>query len=317
MAAPPPEEGSFTTTDGEKLYTKTWRAIPEAVKARLVFIHGFSDHCNNYEDLFSAVAENGITVYSFDQRGWGRSVDKPAKKGLTGPTSLVLSDITDFIKQLPIDDSQSPLFLMGHSMGGAEVVHYIASGPTEILSSIRGFLLESPFISVHPSTRPSSITVTLGRLAGRILPHRQMVNKLDPKKICRDPVACQAYADDPLCHDTGTLEGLAGMLDRADELQHGRAVVKEGMGECGKTRLWCGHGTSDMICDYETCRKWYDGVEIEDKEMRVYEGWYHRLHAEPGEDKVKFLGDMTKWIFDRCGEDVQGQTAASGERSRL
>jgi acylglycerol lipase len=59
------EEGWHTLEDGHKLYTKTWkvniRVLPnkaqktnthfaqtaDTPKARLVFIHGFSDHCTS------------------------------------------------------------------------------------------------------------------------------------------------------------------------------------------------------------------------------------------------------------------------------
>ena len=263
-------------------------------------IHGFSDHCNFYDALFHPLAAQGITVHSFDQRGWGRSAQNQAQRGLTGPTSQVLADITTFINSLP-DDKDVPLFLMGHSMGGAEVLVYAATGPNEVVSKIRGFLVESPFIALSPDARPWKTTVVLGRLAGKLLPHRQMLQKLDSSKICRDPDVCKQWLDDPLCHDTGTLEGLAGMLDRAAELEDGKVVLKNDRGEGDRTRLWVSHGTADGVCDYNACRKWYEGVKVADKEMQVYEGWYHKLHAEPGQDKVRYANDVAKWILDRSG----------------
>lgn len=88
--------------------------------AKIVFVHGFSDHCNAYHDLFLNLALARIEVHAFDQRGWGRSVKTVSERGLTGPTSQVLDDITSILKsQLP---TSVPLFLMGHSMGGAEVL---------------------------------------------------------------------------------------------------------------------------------------------------------------------------------------------------
>lgn len=95
------EEGWHTTDDGQKLYTKTWKVMSNTIieskhmltlyqtdgpaKARIVFVHGFSDHCNiappfesrtpanacsgnTYDNLFPALASNGIEVYAFDQR---------------------------------------------------------------------------------------------------------------------------------------------------------------------------------------------------------------------------------------------------------
>lgn len=61
------EEGWHTSDDGRKLYTKTWPAEGPA-HARLVFIHGFSDHINTYGDFFPYLASKGIEVYAFDQR---------------------------------------------------------------------------------------------------------------------------------------------------------------------------------------------------------------------------------------------------------
>lgn len=310
-------EGTLTTPDGHELYTKTWKPQAAQVKARIVFIHGFSDHCNCYGPLFPLLAQQGIAVHSLDQRGWGRSVHAPAEKGRTGPTSQVMADITTFTQSVLTEQGGNglPLFLMGHSMGGAEVLVYAATGPKEVASRFRGFLVESPFVALHPHTRPWSVTVVLGRLAGKLLPHMHMVNKLDVNKLSRDPEVCRAVDEDPLCHDTGTLEGLAGMLDRADVLESGKVVVKEGLGEGGKTRLWVGHGTADSMCDYQACRKWYEGTRVEDKEMRVYEGWYHKLHAEPGEDSVSFAEDVAKWVLDRCR--APNEVDSTGSRPKL
>ena len=61
------EEGWHTSDDGHKLYTKIW-ATEGPAKARLVFIHGFSDHINTYGNFFPYLASKDIEVYGFDQR---------------------------------------------------------------------------------------------------------------------------------------------------------------------------------------------------------------------------------------------------------
>ncbi|KAK3723017.1 hypothetical protein LTR37_002163 [Vermiconidia calcicola] len=294
------EEGWLTTPDGHKLYTKMW--MPNtAPKARVVCLHGFSDHCNMYPFLFSSLAQEGIKVYSFDQRGWGRSVHEPRQRGLTGPTEQVMEDLTTFITALPQSEQDVPLFLMGHSMGGGEAIVYTATGPREVVSRIRGVLLDAPFISLPPSEMPWKSTIALGRLASRFMPHRPLLQKLDSSSMCRDPDVCQAWLDDPLCHDTGTLEGLAGFMDRSFGLKEGRILLEDGLCEGGKTRLWVGHGTKDGLADYTVTRQWYEGAHVDDKELRTYEGWYHKLHSEPGEDKVRFARDVATWVLDRAG----------------
>lgn len=204
--------------------------------------------------------------------GWGRSVHETKQRGLTGPNDQVMADITTFIKSLP-NDEDAPLFLMGHSMGGGETLVYASTGPSDVVKKIRGFLLESPLIGLGPGASPSWATVVIGRLAAKVMPHMTMLRKLDPKCISRDPAVCQAWVDDELNHDTATLEMLAGTMDRTGDLDEGRIVLKEGLGEGGKTRVWLAHGTADEACNYDASRRWFDRVQVEDKEFKTYDGW--------------------------------------------
>ncbi|THV53305.1 hypothetical protein BGAL_0054g00160 [Botrytis galanthina] len=282
----------------QSLYTKTWKPNDPPV-AKLIFIHGFSDHINRYYILFPTLASRGIEVHAFDQRGWGRSVTKPSEKGLTGPTSLVISDIVSFIKiQLP---SPVPVFLMGHSMGGGEVIT-LASDPqyAELMNSIRGFILESPFIAFPKGFEPSFLTVFFGRLAGKFLPHKQMANKLPPENLTRDPEVIKSINEDTLMHNTGTLEGLAGMLDRTAAMNQGKTKLNPGV-----KSLWLGHGTEDKGTSFEGSEKWFnEQTSLKDKEFKRYEGWFHQLHADLPDNREVFAKDVGDWILARCDEDA-------------
>lgn len=218
-------------------------------------------------------------MYSFDQRGWGRSVHADNEKGSTGPTSQVLADITSFLKPIVNSkeaDAKAPLFMMGHSMGGNETLCYIAAGPQDVTSHIRGYLLNAPFLLLHADTRPSAFTVFAGRLVGKILPRRQMLFPLDEKRLSRDPEIQRAFVEDKLCHDTSTLESLASNLDRGIGLDNGKYVIPEGRGEGGKTRIWLSHGTKDMVVDHEPTERLFKRIQVKDKELKMYDGWYHK-----------------------------------------
>ncbi len=272
------------------------------IKAKLVFVHGFSDHINRYYDFFPSLAERGIAVYGFDQRGWGRSVSKPAEKGLSGPTALVLADIVAVATpHLPASPSDPPLFIGGHSMGGGEVM-FLACDPThkDFVSKVRGFMLEGPYIGIAPELEPSAFTVFAGRLVGKILPHRHLVNQIPPESVTRDPAVAKDLAEDDLCHDTGTLEGLSGMLDRSGALTSGKA--RPGKHVQG---LWLGHGTMDKGTSYEASKKYFEKFcgDVQDKEFKTYEGYYHQLHAD-GPESVVFIKDFGDWILARAGENV-------------
>ena len=215
---------------------------------------------------------------------------------------------------------------MGHSMGGAETLCYASEGPKHVIDNIRGWLLESPFIAFNAATKPSPFTVFFGRVAGKILPHRQMLFPLDAKLLCRDPEVQKEFVEDKLCHDTGTLEGLAGNLDRANGLDSGKIRVPPDAGEGRKTRIWISHGTSDGVCDCGGSKRFFKRLNaVNDKELKLYDGWFHKckffrgagytypssgvhldltanlVHAEPSPDKETYWQDVADWILKRSG----------------
>lgn len=104
------------------------------------------------------------------------------------------------------------------------------------------------------------------------MPKRQMVQKIEPKLLCRDESMYRMFEADELCHDTGTLEGLAGMLQRAEDLDAGRVSSKDLEG-CS---LWVGHGTEDRVTSFKATAKFMNRLNIKDKTFQVYDGHYHK-----------------------------------------
>ena len=281
-------------------------------KANLVFIHGFSDHINRYNKLMTYLATRGIAVHGYDQRGWGRSVSKPAERGLTGPTSRVLADMAAFIRRhLPSSSSEAdpPLFVMGHSMGGGQVLRFMCDNDgahTDVVRRVRGWLCEAPFIGLAPEEQPGWLTVFSARLVGKLFPRMHYVHEIAPESLSRIPEEVRSIREDKLMHNTGTLEGLGHMIDRTADLSSGRTRP-----DGDKVRsLWVGHGTDDKGTAYSETKKWFDSYAgvIEDREMKTYEGAYHQLHADLCSEE--FEKDVADWILARC--EAGGESATRG-----
>ncbi|KAI6093071.1 alpha/beta-hydrolase [Hypoxylon rubiginosum] len=294
-------EGTFQVGD-VNLFTKSW--LPEGpTKAKLIMIHGFSDHIGRYYDLFPSLARRGVAVYGFDQRGWGRSVRAPSERGRSGPTATVLKDIVAFArtKVLPVEPAGVPVFVYGHSMGGGEVLTLASTREhADLTSRIRGWVLEAPFLGFAPSVRPYWLTVASGRLAARVVPNLQLVKPVPPEHLSRDVAVQKSIAADALMHNTGTLEGLAGMIDRAEFLTSGKLTLNPGV-----RSVFLAHGTADMVTSFESVKGWWDRQKLEDGRFKAYEGFYHQLHAEPG--KEGFYQDVGDWILERCDDvDLKG-----------
>ncbi|KAI0515364.1 alpha/beta hydrolase [Xylaria bambusicola] len=288
-------EGTFSIDDAT-LYTKTW--LPDGpIKAKMIMFHGFSDHVNRYYSFFPYLAERGIAVYGVDQRGWGRSVKKDSDKGKTGPTTRVLADMAAFIRtQLPSD---VPVFVLGHSMGGGQVLT-LASTPVyeDLIKQIRGWILESPFVGFAPELQPSWLLVASGRLASHVVPHFKLHRPIPPEDVTRDPEVQASIRADDLMHDYGTLEGLAHMLDRTDGLSTGKLVISSNV-----KSLFMVHGTADKATSFDKSKEWFEQNKnrIPDAEFKAFEGFAHQLHADPG--KEQFYEDVAAWILGRSPDE--------------
>ncbi|WEW57657.1 lysophospholipase [Emydomyces testavorans] len=326
------EEGWHTLPDGTKLYTKTWKTDGPP-KAVIVFVHGFSDHWavlgNAYYDFFPELTKYAIEVRAFDQRGWGRSVTNAASRGVTGSTAVVLEDIQSFLESVyrslqretatetQVGSEPPPIFLMGHSMGGGQVLYYMLNS-TSFPPWIRGVLAFAPLVALHPSVRPHKLTVFAGRLVAKLRPNHQLYKALDPALACRDRRVCEEWKQDPLCHDTGTLGGFAGMLERTawlDGFQH--TVNGPPQKEHSQLRaLWVGHGTADLINDFEASKLLTDAVPVSDKTFKAYEGAYHKLHVEPEGVKESLVKDIAEWVLARSDNSARTTSAADAEQPK-
>lgn len=185
---------------------------------------------------------------------------------------------------------------MGHSMGGGEVLYYILNSSYG-LPPIRGVLAYSPLVAMHKTTRPWDITVFAGKLAAKVAPHRQIYKPLDPYLMSRDKRIADELKHDELCHDTGTLEGIAGMLDRAKWLDSQKSPINSPSYE---GPVWICHGTADQINSFAASRSFIDRLDCVDKTFMSYEGAYHKLHTEPDGVKEAFANDVAEWILKRC-----------------
>ena len=156
------------------------------------------------------------------------------------------------------------------------MLHYAARGPAEVRKQITGYLVESPFITLHEASQPSRAIVLAGKLASKVVPNMHMNNRLEAKWVSRDEQVVKDYVADELCHDTGTLEGLAGMLQRAEELDKGQVKFEDREG----VRLWVSHGSGDHMTSYMASVRFVKRLNLKDLEFKRYDGWYHKCELE-------------------------------------
>ncbi len=96
-------------------------------KAILVCIHGLGLHHRAYESFAKRICKEGITVVSFDVRGFGSFLESKGNETLD--MDGCVSDIINVLTELRQDYKGLPLFLLGESMGGALALRVAAKSP--------------------------------------------------------------------------------------------------------------------------------------------------------------------------------------------
>jgi alpha-beta hydrolase superfamily lysophospholipase len=176
------------TKDQLLLHVQQWNDNKKS-KGTICIIHGLGEHQGRYAHVAKFYIENGFQVYTYDQRGHGKS---EGKRGHTPGIEYNLDDLERVIKTIP----QHHLFLYGHSFGGNVLVNFLLRKQPNYL---KGAILSAPWLKL--AKEPSVIDFSLAKLMNNIFPSYTQNNKLDENDLSLDEQVCIEYAEDPLTHN--------------------------------------------------------------------------------------------------------------------
>ncbi len=273
-------EGMFEATDGFQLFERWW--VPEGeTKAVVVIVHGLAEHSGRYAHVAQRLNENGYAVYTFDLRLHGRS---GGAKAFAKSFDDYLADLDVFLAKVREREPQKPLFVLGHSMGGAiTTLHTITRKP-----DIRGLMLSAAALKMGDDISP--ILIGLSGIIGSIFPKLPTV-KLDSGAISRDPEVIRSYDTDPLNYRGGTPARTGAEIVRATRM------IGERMEEIAVPLLIM-HGTRDRLANIEGSKELNERARSADKTLKLYEGLYHEILNEPEKDEV--MADIIEWMNSHC-----------------
>lgn len=269
------ETGTFAGAGDLELFYQRWLPGREP-NAVLVIVHGFGEHSGRYGYLVDWMVSRGCSVYGFDLPGHGRS---PGPRGHIKAWAEFREDLRRFLRLVEAMEAPSPLFLLGHSMGGLVVLECALRG----LLGLRGIIASAPALGKPPV---SDLLLLMGSLLSRIWPAASFKVPLDATALSRDPEVVTGYRQDPLVHQRATAR-LGSEMDAARQwtMAHAREFPFP---------ILLLHGASDRLAQVEASRIFYGRVISRDKELRIYRNAYHELHNDIHREQV--LEDLWRWL---------------------
>lgn len=113
-------ESWLSGPEEHRFYTRTYAAT-ETARAVVVFIHGFAEHVGRHEHAHRHWQTKDLTVFTFDQRGFGQTALDAGRKSKDAAYGKVtfehqMRDIDFWVRHVKTQYPDLPIFLVGQSM---------------------------------------------------------------------------------------------------------------------------------------------------------------------------------------------------------
>jgi alpha-beta hydrolase superfamily lysophospholipase len=216
-------------------------------------------------------------VYGIDHVGHGKS---------DGEREMVedFDDFTDtlsiFYKMVAQWQTDTPIFILGHSMGGLLSSYYLIDHQADF----KGAIISGPVVKIGEGI--SQATIIMGKILSKIAP-KMGILALDVNAISKDPAVVTAYENDPLVFHGKTSARLGSEM---------LSAMQRVNSEASKITLpiILVHGSEDALADPAGSQMLYDETNSKDKTLKIYDGLYHEVFNEPERGQV--LKDVENWL---------------------
>jgi len=275
--------GYLERNKGRKQFFRTWKPDNSEIKLKGVILiaHGYAEHSERYNYTAKYFTDKNYAVYAADHYGHGRSdgvkADVPDFRVFVEDLLSVLSKIKDLEKNIPV-------FLLGHSMGGA-ISTILASGAGD---NLKGLILSGASIRIDGGV--SDFTKSISKGIAFIFPYLPLVD-FAVEGISRDPEVIEAYKNDPYNYNGKVRARMGREMLRSEEL-----ITEELLSKITVPTLIL-HGEKDPLVNPECSKIIYSNISSKDKEIKILDNLYHEILNEPEKDEV--LSIIGNWLDAR------------------
>ena len=281
VQAPRLAESHFVGSDGASLPVDIDHAA-ENPQAVVIAVHGFNDYRGAFELIIPHLVNHHITVYSFDQRGFGQT----EQRGYWPGTASLIQDLAELVVEVRQTHPRLPLYLLGDSMGGAVTMVSLLQ---EDFPEVEGVILNAPAVWGGESFNLFYRGVLW--LASKVMPGKIVTGSGVKIKVSDNIPHLRKMGKDPhLIRRTriDTLRGLVGLMD--DAVEAGERFHQT------QTPVLFLYGLKDEVIPRRSVCKFMTNFTGQ-TDYSFYDNGYHLLLR----DKNAYLvwEDIVSWIKDR------------------
>ncbi|MBN1687975.1 MAG: lysophospholipase [Candidatus Omnitrophica bacterium] len=257
----------FITHDRLRLAYRYLRK--DHAQGTLLILHGHGEHYGRYLKFEKELENIPLSIALFDQRGQGRSEGREVYcdsfRDFTG-------DVTSFVQYLKAKyEIPDPIYLLGHSLGALVAVFWAMEHP----ENVRSMVLSSPCLGLR---LPQWIQ-TLNDCLNQWLPKFCYHNPVYPPHLTHHPEEVKKYRQDPFIKRKITVRMLHEMLSYMAQLDAMTTISWPFPVHI----LMAG---SEKIVDASKTKQFFEKLRVPDKEIFVFEGFYHEIFNEWEQEKA-------------------------------
>lgn len=249
-------------------------------RAAIIMVHGLGGHSNNWEFVANFLVEHGISCYSIELKGFGKT---EGVKGHIDSLNVYIKDIRRLYSIVKREHRSLPVFLAGESMGGLTAFLLAIKKP----SLFRGIICVSPGFA---SSLKFSLVQYFKMISARFYNAKKQFTMPVTNDMCtQDPVCKKIMDNDPLEHKLATPKLLQSIL-----LGQISSIFFKHKIRTDTLFLLAG---ADTFVNSGVSRKIFEGIKFKNKEIHEYPEMRHSLTMELGREKV--FADLLKWLNKR------------------
>ncbi len=260
-------------------YYQQW--IPHRPRALVVFLHGLGDHSGRYSDFLKRFIDKGCACAVYDQRGHGRS---QGRRGHVEQFADWVEDLASFVHfSLSKVPSDTPLFVVGHSLGALIGINYLLTHSQPVWGMV------SLSAALAPKIRIPWWKRELGKKLYGMLPKLTMDHGIRPEDLSSDIHEVESISADRFYHRRISFRAGYEIIKNLEQLGGLPARIHV------PTLMLA--GSEDKVCDPNASVWFTSCLATKDKECHVYPGMHHDLLHDIGKEKV--MDDIVEWIIAR------------------